>query len=1765
MTMKRTVLRNNPVPNNIQKTMNRIGLRSIVCLLLTACLFIALTDSVRGQNNSSNVQFTQGNVSDSAVFSMDVPLMNYKGRGIDLPVSLSYSSSTWSIEHINVVNNYNHGYTGLPANSYIKQSTAEAIYSKYSTSGWKSSLDLPKIEWPKSTDMYDYKAKATVISSWPGGCSSYRISKVFIHMPDGSTHELRESDDPYTGAVDMSGTFYAVDGSRIRFDATGSDTGTIYMPDGKRYVLGHPTSTIYDSNGNHIDYSESTGKWTDVIGREILNPIPANPAAQDYTYNLPGLTGVNSGLQTYTFRWKELDDALTPVGGSTPNLRYVAQHYLPSTGADPTGSNSSNYPQLQSTAYSHLFSAGEPGYEQDGAPPYPVPTLVVGKGQSQNQLFNPIVLSEIVLPDGSSYKFTYNVYGEIDKVVYPTGAYEKYEYAATITPSEGYQSPFSQADRNITSRKQSTKGDGSDILEWTYVESQEHDSAPKKLSIIAPDKTRSEIFTLVSNYSPQPLGYTDARAGSVIEKRFYSTSSTGLAGDILRREMTEYSQATNTYSWDPPCNGTAHTVNAYRNARPVKTVSIIFEGSGPALAQTITYTYDTTYQMTTGVDQVTANTYQYAVISNNSSSDTAQAGTISQISSGGPVSSTETTYSDNSTYRSANILGLPVRVKIYDSSGSTLVSQIETIYDESNYSPGTGRALPTSEKSWDNTKGTDPSNSANYITVRKKFDTYGNPIEVTDARNNITTTIYDSTYHTYPVSITSPVPDDNGTYGSNTGLTASASFDPVTGLILSTADANGQTSTTEYNDPLLRPTKKTASNGQQTIIEYGVPDTNGVIVASQRFIKIREQLDESRWSESYKWSDGSGRLINTRQVDAGGDVFVDTEYDDMGRLKKVSNPYRTGETIIKTENFYDDSGRIVKVKTPDNAEVVTSYGLASSGNQIGTTVTFEDQADKLRRNIFNVQEQLIRADEPTDSGGLGTVSSPNRPTVYGYNTLGSLTTVTQESQTRTFTYSSLSRLLSVAEPESGTISYQYDNNGNLTQKSQARSGSVTVTTSNTYDRLNRLVQTSYAGESGYATPTVTNYYDKLTNARGKLIKISSSVSTTEYTAFDVMGQPTAHKQTTDGTEYNTAYVYNLKGALIEETYPSTRKVNMVLDSTGNLSAVQSKKTSTSGYWKYADNFSYNSSGTVTSLQRGNGHWESATFNSRRQATQISLGLTPGGDNLLKLNYSYGTTANNGNLLSQTITVPSVGSTSGFTAVQNYTYDSTSRLKQADEKPQGYTQTDCNNNPGKCWQQTFTYDRYGNRNFDEANTTTLTKSCGTSPNFTVCPVDRKVQNPEILTSNNRIKGDQDGDYIDDYTFDSAGNTTKGPGSTFVYDGDNNQVEIWNGTQRVGEYWYDGEGKRVKKKAYQNGQVTETTVFVYDASGRLVGEYSTLLNPSPQVSYLTEDYLGSPRINTNENGAVISRHDYRPFGEEISSSQRASTLGYTADDNRKQFTGYERDDESGLDFAQARYSNSTLGRFTSPDPFKIVAEVQQDDDKKARSKLAAYLSKPQQWNRFVYTINNPLKYTDPTGEVIYLTGDTVAERNEALQRLKGVLGEERYNLCKSRMVKIDGKMVMEVTISDGNAKKMSEMGNDADSKAFSAGMATMLNDKDDAFEFKVVANDAMIKTNTGDESIAKSGGGRTLSSSESPTGRIQIFVARDAARIATEDFAKKSTGLSNDGKHLTYNNNNVVDAHEFGHTYGMFYKKDQQWKLFENTRRKENGETQMRLYH
>ncbi|MEP7212409.1 MAG: RHS repeat-associated core domain-containing protein, partial [Acidobacteriota bacterium] len=208
-----------------------------------------------------------------------------------------------------------------------------------------------------------------------------------------------------------------------------------------------------------------------------------------------------------------------------------------------------------------------------------------------------------------------------------------------------------------------------------------------------------------------------------------------------------------------------------------------------------------------------------------------------------------------------------------------------------------------------------------------------------------------------------------------------------------------------------------------------------------------------------------------------------------------------------------------------------------------------------------------------------------------------------------------------------------------------------------------------------------------------------------------------------------------------------------------------------------------------------------------------------------------------------------------------------------------------------------------------------------------------------------------------------------GEQFSFNGENKQTEVKDSQNNtIGKYYYDGDGKRVKKVT-----ASETVVFAY-SGGKLVAEYSSATpTASPNTYYTTIDYLGSPRVITDRMGTVISRRDFMPFGEELfpDATYRLAASKYGVNDNiRQRFTGYQKDDETGLDFAEARMYKNEHARFTAIDP--LLASGKSDN--------------PQTFNRFVYAGNNPILRTDPTGEdwIIQVNREKVGKREVNVSR-------------------------------------------------------------------------------------------------------------------------------------------------------------------------------------
>ncbi len=105
------------------------------------------------------------------------------------------------------------------------------------------------------------------------------------------------------------------------------------------------------------------------------------------------------------------------------------------------------------------------------------------------------------------------------------------------------------------------------------------------------------------------------------------------------------------------------------------------------------------------------------------------------------------------------------------------------------------------------------------------------------------------------------------------------------------------------------------------------------------------------------------------------------------------------------------------------------------------------------------------------------------------------------------------------------------------------------------------------------------------------------------------------------------------------------------------------------------------------------------------------------------------------------------------------------------------------------------------------------------------------------------------------------------------------------------------------------------------------------------------VGTVRAVTNQQGEVIRRHDFLPFGEELQPT--------VPPPDKPLFTGKERDAETGLDYFGARYHRAGVGRFTTVDPAMTLDENLVD---------------PQRWNRYAYARTNPLRWADPDGRQI-----------------------------------------------------------------------------------------------------------------------------------------------------------------------------------------------------
>ena len=743
-----------------------------------------------------------------------------------------------------------------------------------------------------------------------------------------------------------------------------------------------------------------------------------------------------------------------------------------------------------------------------------------------------------------------------------------------------------------------------------------------------------------------------------------------------------------------------------------------------------------------------------------------------------------------------------------------------------------------------------------WIMTSNTYDPYGNVATATDARGKITEFFYDDATHALPTRVV--VNPETGPK-----QTITTAYDFSTNLVTSQKDANNQESTIDYMnqllgavDPFGRPgiakgpvINVNGSNQQRRVTTTYLDSAQQVIVAADL------NAENDKLLKTRTTADMLGRPVLAEQTEDGTNytISVRNAYLDMGRVTLTSSAMRSSasSTDSWTRVTNDKGGRAIEVATFGGATQpewtgtggVYTGSITTAYEANFTTVT--DQAGKVRRSMVDAGGRLRRVDEPDDNGNLGSTASPVQPTSYTYDVFDNLTIVSQGSQSRTFTYDSLSRLRTAVNPESGTINYQYDDNGNLLVKTDARG----VSTHFAYDALNRVTRRWYNGSDStlattHNTPVlpsavgITNeakfYYDtqELPSGAptysagptvGRLVaQTYGSGSNGDYYGYDALGRPTLKIQQTGTVNYQISAAYSLSGALTTLTYPSGRTVTNAYDQAGRLTSLSGNLGDGTNR-TYSSGILYSPTGGLVKEQLGttpNPIYNKLFYNSRGQLGEIRASTSYTGPNdfsadrgAIVNNYSSQCTGiceesgvpasmpdNNGNLRKQEIHIPNQ-----TMRLQAYDYDALNRLTEAREFVGGAEPE---------WKQHFTYDRYGNR--------------------TIAAQTEGVNEKEFMvnTTNNRLEVPSSQPGVMQY--DAAGNLTNdtytGAGNR-TYDGENKITSALGNNGQTQPYGYDVSGQRIKRTV--NGIETWQ---VYGFGGELVAEYpANGATNSPQKEY------------------------------------------------------------------------------------------------------------------------------------------------------------------------------------------------------------------------------------------------------------------------------------------------------------------------------------------
>jgi YD repeat-containing protein len=418
----------------------------------------------------------------------------------------------------------------------------------------------------------------------------------------------------------------------------------------------------------------------------------------------------------------------------------------------------------------------------------------------------------------------------------------------------------------------------------------------------------------------------------------------------------------------------------------------------------------------------------------------------------------------------------------------------------------------------------------------------------------------------------------------------------------------------------------------------------------------------------------------------------------------------------------------------------------------------------------------------------------NTTTLYEYDIRGNLTKVTDPLwQTTKFSYDALSRRISTTDYKNGITKYEYDLLDQLSQVKDARN----VITSYTIDGLGNLSQTTSADtgstmntydEAGNLSSStdaklqktlyqydVLNRMTLITYADGATVSVQydlgdnaigrvSSITDSSGSitcAYDPFGRVASETRSIGGTNFVTSYRYDVAGRFSGLSYPSGRRVDYGRDATGRVTQITTTQAGSTTV--LVNQVIYQPFGQAQAITLGNNRVQTRSFDLDGRLTTFSLAAQT-----MAVSYDAASRI--------TGIVDAANATNG----NMYGYDTLDRLTNV------VTPTTT---------QSYVYDAVGNRTqkLIGASTTNYTYA-GPGNRLTAVGAQTMVT-------------------------DANGSITNKGGGAINYDARGRMVSA-NTAIGLVQYTINGLGQRVRKTT-----PTATTIFHYDAGGKLIAETTT----------------------------------------------------------------------------------------------------------------------------------------------------------------------------------------------------------------------------------------------------------------------------------------------------------------------------------------------------